>query len=139
LLLNPKSDPDALSKAQTLISWVQSTFGIQQFGATTIAEQLVYFYPMGSHTSRYGSVLALLAKATGDQNLKDQALRSLNWATYMLRPDEEVIVGPLGPDSDHVWFTDGYGDYIRHFVSAMVTFPEWARKDPIHGRSGDRR
>src|SRR5215469_11715176 len=55
----------------------------------------------------------------------------------MLRRDEEVTVGP-GPESDHVWFTDGYGDYIRHSVSAMMTFPEWARRDPTHGRSADR-
>src|SRR5215469_2391930 len=56
----------------------------------------------------------------------------------MLRRDEEVTVGP-GPESDHVWFTDGYGDYIRHFVSAMMTFPEWARRDSTPGRSADRR
>jgi hypothetical protein len=123
LLLNPGSDPNAVGKAQTLISWAGSTFGITQFGATTIAEQLSYFLAMGSHTSRYGSVLALLAKATGDPSLKDQAFRSLNWATYMLRTDEQVIVGP---DDSQGWFTDGYGDYIRHFVSAMTTFPEWA-------------
>jgi hypothetical protein len=124
LLLNPSSDPNSLTKAQSLISWVESNFAIPQFGANTIIEQFKFPVTMGSHTARYGSVMALLARATSDASIKDKALRSLNWATYMLSNNGQVITGP--DDPTEIWFTDGYGDYIRHFLSAMSTFPEWA-------------
>ena len=30
------------------------------------------------------------------------------------------------------WFTDGYGDYIRHFLTSMQAFPEWAPPGQSH-------
>ena len=27
-------------------------------------------------------------------------------------------------DRDDIWFTDGYGDYVRHYLRAMAAFPE---------------
>ncbi len=54
----------------------------------------------------------------------------MNWATYVCDEDGHVKVGP-----DFVpqyWFTDGYGDYIRHFLDGMAAIPEWAPADENH-------
>ena len=54
---------------------------------------------------------------------------SLNWATYMARNNGVVIDGP---QVNNQWFTDGYGDYIRHFLTSMQAFPEWAPAGQTH-------
>ena len=84
---------------------------------------------MGSHTSRYASVNALLYEKTGDPAAREKAYRSLNWATYMARPNGVVIDGP---EVNNQWFTDGYGDYIRHFMTSLGAVPEWAPSGQNH-------
>ena len=37
-----------------------------------------------------------------------------------------------GPGNTSVWFSDGYGDYIRHFMRAMGALPEWAPHNQSH-------
>jgi hypothetical protein len=37
-----------------------------------------------------------------------------------------------GPQVNNVWFTDGYGDYIRHFMRALGAVPEWAPRSGSH-------
>jgi len=38
------------------------------------------------------------------------------------------------PNLEHagIWFSDGYGDYIRHFLYAMGAQPEWAPASETH-------
>ena len=58
---------------------------------------------------------------------KAEAIRQLNWATYM--------VGDHGDNCypfDNVWLTDGYGDYVRHFLRAMAAAPELAPRGQSH-------
>jgi len=45
----------------------------------------------------------------------------LNWATYMVDVDGKNIF-PF----DANWLTDGYGDYVRHYLRAMAAYPELA-------------
>jgi hypothetical protein len=33
---------------------------------------------------------------------------------------------------DENWLTDGYGDYVRHYLRAMASFPELAPDDQNH-------
>ena len=33
---------------------------------------------------------------------------------------------------DEIWMTDGYGDYIRHYLRAMAWWPELAPSDQNH-------
>jgi hypothetical protein len=33
---------------------------------------------------------------------------------------------------DDVWLTDGYGDYVRHYLRAMTAAPELAPEDQNH-------
>src|SRR5580704_16258248 len=85
---------------------------------------------MGSHTARYGATLALWAEVTGDTAARDRALRSLNWATYTCGEDGIVAVGE--DKNEGWWFSDGYGDYIRHFMVAISAVPEWAPSHENH-------
>lgn len=129
LLEHPELDPDWERHVRDLIGWVEGNFAISSYGANTIREQKSFWYPMGSHTARYASVNALLYEKTGDVIAKEIAYRSLNWATYMARPNGVVIDGP---EVNNQWFTDGYGDYIRHFMTSLGAVPTWAPNRQSH-------
>ena len=90
---------------------------------------MAFFHPMGSHTSRYASVNAQLYELTGDLAAKEKAYRSLNWATYMCGSNGVVIDGP---EVNNIWWTDGYGDYIKHFMESLGSVPEWAPQSQSH-------
>jgi hypothetical protein len=129
LLLHPEMDAAWEAHVRGLITWVENTFGVSQYGATIVREQQVFAYPMGSHTSRYASVNALLYARTGDAAAKEKAYRSFNWATYMARSNGVVLDGP---EVNNQWFTDGYGDYVRHFMIGMGAVPEWSPASQDH-------
>lgn len=114
-----------------LIEWTTAQFGRDtetesgtQWGATVLSEQGADMAKMGSHTARFGAMLALWFATTGDSNAAERAARSLNWATYTCSESGTVAVGP--DTNEGYWFSDGYGDYIRHFLVAMGAVPEWA-------------
>src|SRR5260370_40701171 len=69
---------------------------------------------LGSHTSRYASVCALYYEKTGDEAFKEKAFRSFNWATYMAQEDGLITAAMA---EENFWYSDGYADYIRHFVA----------------------
>ena len=123
LLRHPETDPQWESHVRGILAWVEDTFGEPAYGATTIREQQAFPYVMGSHTARYASVNALLHERTGDTQAREKARRSFNWATYMTRSTGVVIDGP---DVNNQWWTDGYGDYLRHFLTGMSAVPDWA-------------
>jgi hypothetical protein len=138
LMDHPETDPEWRVHAAALIEFVEKKFagdieharGVQ-WGANAISEQLDYMPKMGSHTSRYASVAARFAELTGDAAMREKAYRSLNWATYMC--NESGAVNDQ-PDLQHagIWFSDGYGDYIRHFLYAVGAQPDWAPAGQNH-------
>ncbi len=140
ILENPGSDPNWQAHAAHLLKFIETTFGGVdhgesgiQYGAQVISEQILYKYKMASHTARYASVNALYYLATGDESAKEKAYRSLNWSTYMCRDNGVVIEGPAEYASNPPsWFTDGHGDYIRHFMVALGAIPEWAPAGQNH-------
>ena len=124
-----------------LIDWVAETFAVDfdggsgmekgvQWGAEVLSEQRDDMAKMGSHTSRFASVLALYASMTGDAASAERAWRSLSWASYTCSAEGVVKVGTN--DGEGYWFSDGYGDYLRHFLSAMAARPEWAPAGENH-------
>ncbi|HEV3484209.1 MAG TPA: Ig-like domain-containing protein, partial [Vicinamibacterales bacterium] len=125
LMLHPEHDPEWRAHVPALIEWVEREFGDPQFGANAIREQKIFHFAMGSHTSRYAAVNALYHELTGDAAAREKAYRALNWATYMISdtPQGQIIDGP---EVRNVWFTDGYGDYVRHFMRALGAIPEWS-------------
>jgi hypothetical protein len=57
----------------------------------------------------------------------ENAVRELNWATYMVDFD-----GRNRFPEDEPWLTDGYGDYVRHYLRAMDAIPILTPPDEDH-------
>jgi hypothetical protein len=129
LLQHPEFDPNWEAHVRGLINWVETTFLQIWFGANTIHEQQVFNWSIGSHTSRYASVNALLYEKTGDTLAKEKAYRSFNWASYMCRSNGVSIDGP---DVNNQWFTDGYAELMRHFMTGVGAVPEWSPANQTH-------
>jgi hypothetical protein len=137
LMDHPEVDPDWRKHVPELLAWVEKKFifvdvknepGVQ-WGANAVSEQIADMNKMGSHTSRYASINARWHELTGDEDAKAKAFRSFNWATYMCSETGWVKVGPI---DQSLWFSDGYGDYIRHFLAGMASVPEWAPPGESH-------
>jgi hypothetical protein len=136
LLEHPELDSDWRAHAGRLIGWIERTFGVDtkreaglQWGALAISEQLEYMYKMGSHTARYASLAALWHDKTGEADALEKAFRSFNWASYMCDGRGVVRVGPV---ESSYWFSDGYGDYIRHFMVGLGAVPAWSASGEDH-------
>ena len=143
LLQHPEMDPQALLHAKRILDWVTAFFGKDsatmaghhekglQWGARVLSEQVNDMDKMASHTARYASVCALYYEVTGDRDYLEQAFRSFNWATYASHEDGLVMGGGLDPATSY-WFSDGYGDYLRHFQRGIASVPEWAPAKESH-------
>ena len=143
LLEHPESDSQAVAHAKEIIDWVTRFFardsrtmaGLHekglQWGARVLSEQVNDMDKMASHTARYASVCALYYEVTGDREYLERAFRSFNWATYASREDGLVIGGGTDPATS-CWFSDGYGDYLRHFERGIASVPEWAPAKESH-------
>jgi hypothetical protein len=142
LLEHPDCDGKWREHCWNLLEWVRKYFakdsrtmgglhekGIQ-WGAEVISEQINDMDKMTSHTSRYASVLALWYEKTGDVNARDRAFRSFNWASYGCR--EDGLVKTSIDEGTGYWFSDGYGDYMRHFLRGMASVPQWAPANENH-------
>jgi hypothetical protein len=130
LLEHPGFDANAAAMVKGILEWTLATLGNREherFGVIPIDEQTVYRTPGNSHTARHASVELRYCEVTGDCAAKGDAIRRLDWATYMVSED-----GRNRYTRDDVWLTDGYGDYVRHFLRAMAAAPELAPADQNH-------
>jgi len=130
ILENPNWDPNWKKLGRQILDWTLSTFGTNKWldiGVIPIQEQTAYRVPGNSHTARHASVELIYSEKTGDLAKKDMAIRQLNWATYMVDTD-----GKNRYPQDDIWLTDGYGDYVRHYLRAMAAAPELAPKNQNH-------
>ena len=133
-----REDPAAVSPRWTdqvgrLLDWVRQRFGRgPYFGAWAIDEQgtpdgrgCCSRAGLSSHTSRWAAINAMYYEKTGDAQAREDAFRSLNYATYFAGSDGRISC--CGLDfGDPYWFSDGYSDYLRHFNWAMGAAPEFA-------------
>jgi len=113
-----------------IFGWVYEKLANEQwkkYGVTVVNEQTAYQQPGNSHSSRQASAELQYMALTGDRYHLDNAIRQLNWATYMVDND-----GKNRYPNDENWLTDGYGDYVRHFLRAMQAMPELAPADEEH-------
>src|ERR1017187_13913 len=130
ILEHPDWDKEWKSEARGILDWSYRTFAnheADKWGVVVINEQTQYPVPGNSHTSRHGSVEILYAEKTGDWSAKDAAIRRLSWATYWVDFD-----GKNRYPGDDIWLTDGYGDFVRHYLRAMASDPELAPTDQNH-------
>jgi hypothetical protein len=124
LLEHPEIDNNWKQNASGIIKWVNDSLGnydYKKYGVTCINEQTAYRVPGNSHTARQAACELLFAEKTGDTGKIDDAIRQLNWATYMVDTDGKNFY-----PTNAIWMTDGYGDYVRHFLRAMASYPELA-------------
>ena len=106
---------------RAILDWVYQRLGNDQwekYGVKAVNEQTAYQTPGNSHTSRQAAAELLYASLTGDTSRREMAIRQLHWATYMVDHD-----GKNNYPRDEVWLTDGYGDYVRHYLRAMASYP----------------
>lgn len=139
LMENLQSDPQWRKHCENIIKWVTKNFAKDsltmaglpekgnQWGAEVLSEQINDMDKMSSHTARFASVLALWYEKTGDLKTKERAFRSFNWATYSC--DVNGLVKTSIDEGTGYWFSDGYGDYMRHFLRGMASVPQWAPTD----------
>ena len=113
-----------------ILDWVHQNFNNdnwKKYGVTVTNEQTVYKMPGESHTSRQAADELLYVNLTGDSTLYENAVRALSWATYPVDFDGKNIF-PF----DEPWLTDGYGDYVRHYLRAMDASPVLAPPGEDH-------
>lgn len=130
MMNHPKYFPNWKEEVKGIFNWVYTTLGNKEwkkYGVTVVNEQTAYRVPGNSHSSRQASADLQYAALSGDRSMVQNAVRQLNWATYMVDND-----GKNCYPRDEVWMTDGYGDYIRHFLRAMAFDPELAPSDQTH-------
>ena len=121
IMEHPEYFPDWKNDVQKIIGWVHKTLGNdswKKYGVSVTNEQSVYPTPANSHSARQAADELLYVSLTGDSTMYANAVRELNWATYMVDFD-----GRNKFPTDDVWLTDGYGDYVRHYLRAMDAFP----------------
>jgi hypothetical protein len=91
----------------------------KKYGVVVTNEQTVYPVPGNSHSARQAADELLYTSVSGDSSLFENAVRELHWATYTVDFD-----GKNRFPQDEPWLTDGYGDYVRHFLRAMDAVPD---------------
>ncbi len=114
--------PEWKKEVKGIFDWTYKELGNHEYEkckVTVMNEQTVYRVPGNSHSSRQASVELMYAAASGDTTYTTNAIRTLNWATYTVASD-----GRNRYIRDDIWLTDGYGDYVRHYLRAMAAMPE---------------
>jgi hypothetical protein len=127
---NPSRFPNWKADVLRIFDWTYKMLGNKQwekYGLTVINEQTAYQTPGNSHSSRQAAAELQFAALTGDSARSANAIRTLSWATYMVDVD-----GKNNYQRDEVWLTDGYGDYVRHYLEAMHHRPDLAPADETH-------
>jgi hypothetical protein len=121
---------DWKTTATRIFDWVHKTFNNndwKKYGVTVTNEQTAYPVPGNSHSARQASMELLYWTLTGDTTLVQNAVRELIWATYAVDNDGKNYY----PTND-VWMTDGYGDFVRHYIRAMAVAPQLAPSKADH-------
>ncbi len=130
IMEHPEYFPDWRLDVSKIIAWVHQHFANdhwKKYGVLVTNEQSVFQVPANSHSSRQAADELLYVSLTGDSSLYENAIRELNWATYMVDFD-----GKNKFPQDEPWLTDGYGDYVRHFLRAMAAIPDLAPPGEDH-------
>ncbi|NEW84100.1 MAG: hypothetical protein GZ094_17265 [Mariniphaga sp.] len=130
MMNHPEYFPNWKTEVKGIFSWVYEKLGNkewQKYGVIVVNEQTAFKVPGNSHTSRQASAELQYAELTGEQAFVKNAILQLNWATYMVDFD-----GKNRYMHDDIWLSDGYGDYVRHYLRSMASKPELAPPDQNH-------
>ncbi len=130
MMNHPLYFPNWEIEVKSIFDWVYLKVGNKEwekYGVIVVNEQTAYQTPGNSHSSRQASAELQYAALSKDQSMVKNAVRTLSWATYMVDSD-----GKNCYPHDEVWMTDGYGDYVRHYLRSMAWMPELAPSDQNH-------
>ena len=122
--------PNWRTEVEGIFAWVHDKLANrtwEKYGVVAINEQTAYRVPGNSHSARQAASELRFAELTGDTRRKAENIRRLSWATYMVDVD-----GKNRYLQDDVWMTDGYGDFVRHYLRAMAAAPELVPADQNH-------
>lgn len=122
--------PNWKADVKGIFDWTYAELGNREYDKYKVVvmnEQTVYRVPGNSHSSRQASVELMYAAHSGDTSYTRNAIRTLNWATYTVAGD-----GRNRYIRDDIWLTDGYGDYVRHYLRVMAALPELAPAGKNH-------
>ena len=121
MMEHPQYFPEWKTDVKNIINWVHTNFNNdrwKKYGVMVTKEQTIYPVPGNSHCARQAADELLYTSLSGDTSFYTNALHELNWATYAVDIDGKNCF-PF----DEPWLTDGYGDYVRHYLRAMATYP----------------
>ncbi len=124
MMENPELFPNWKVEVKGIFDWVHKNLGDKtwaKYGVEVMCEQTAYKVPGNSHTARQSATELMYGKLCGDTTFKQNAIRGLSWATYSVAYD-----GKNNYPRDEIWLTDGYGDFIRHYLVAFAACPELA-------------
>src|SRR5690606_13415457 len=79
------------------------------------------------YSARQASMDLMYWEKSGDTTRIRNAVRQLNWATYMVDTDGKNFY-----PTNAIWMTDGYGDYVRHYLRAMAAAPQLSPDNADH-------
>jgi hypothetical protein len=130
LIEHPELDAHWKATVNHIFKWVHTELDNKKFskhGVIPTDEQTAYRQPGNSHSSRQASVELMYWEKTGDTTCVQNAVRQLNWATYMVDNDGKNFY-----PTNAIWMTDGYGDYVRHYLRAMAAAPQLAPANKDH-------
>ncbi len=124
MMNNQNLFPSWKQEVKGIFDWTYRELGndeYRKYKVRVMNEQTVYRVPGNSHSSRQASAELLYGLLSVDSAYTGNAIRTLNWATYTVADD-----GRNRYIRDDIWLTDGYGDYVRHYLRAMAVKPELA-------------
>jgi len=130
IMEHPELDTAWDKTVNHIFQWVYGELGNKEYlkyGVTPVDEQTAYRKPGNSHSSRQASMELMFWEKTGDTTYIRNAVRQLNWATYMVDHDGKNFY-----PTNAIWMTDGYGDYVRHYLRAMASAPQLAPANQDH-------
>jgi hypothetical protein len=124
MMEHPQYFPEWKTQVKSIVNWVHTSFANdkwKKYGVIVTNEQTIYPVPGNSHSARQAADELLYSYLSGDTSLYTNAIHELNWATYAVDVDGKNCF-----PTDEPWLTDGYGDYIRHYLRAMAIYPSLA-------------
>lgn len=83
---------------------------------------------LSCRTAQWGAINAMFFEKTRDGQARENAFRSLNYATYFSTSDGKISAQGDGK----LWFEDGYADAGRSFTWALGAIPEFAPMGQNH-------
>ncbi len=138
LLAHRDEIPGAMATAERLTNWIADTFVERDHlfaPAAGVREQKVCFSIMGGHSIHWAAMMADLYKISGDQKQRWEVIQVLNFVTYLLQPDNRIVVGAehglTHPQGAPYWYSTHFS-CVNLFLEILGELPELAPDNESH-------